>query len=206
MTRLQKIICKAVEDNRCGYKIMDQNFKSVNGGNFDFRPYLPTDEKPGPWLRTITDIQLCLSGYHLTLEPHRWYGNVVYLAEANSLVESEEKTVHSSIRLLKRIYPENCIDYRLFVRTMFPFLEGADLRGANLRGAYLRGPDLRGANLVGADLRGAYLEGADLRGADLWGADLRGAYLEGADLRGAYLSVADLERTHRPENDLPEKE
>jgi hypothetical protein len=106
---------------------------------FDWTPYLPTEKSPGPWLPEIRELKLCSRGYHVTADPAIWYGNVVYLCETMEPADLTDKTVHATIRLLVRIFPEDCIDPRVYVRVMFPFLGGANLEGANLRGANLYG-------------------------------------------------------------------
>jgi len=85
------------------------------------------------------------------------------------MVQSE-KQAFSTGRLLKRIWCDQIIDIRIWVR-----VKGADLRGADLRHADLRHANFRHADLWHANLRGTNLWYADLRGANLWYADLRNA-------------------------------
>jgi len=170
---LQQIICKALDEGRLAYKVLDQNFQASGGGTFDYRPYLPNDDKPGDWLPKIEKPEECCRGWHFTLDPLVWPGCVVFLVETKTKMKRSEKQAFSTGRLLKRIWHDEVIDIRLWVKTKAPYLSGADLRGADLRGAYLggaylSGADLGGAYLRGADLRGAYLGGADLSGADRW--------------------------------------
>jgi len=188
MKLLQRVICKALDENRMAYKVMDHNYLSSNGGSFDWRPYLPSETSPGKWLPEIDDTELCSRGYHVTKDPAIWIGNIVYLCETREPVCLTDKTVHATLRLLVRTRPEDCIDPRVYVRVMYPFLSGANLTGANLSGAYLSGAYLTGAYLTGANLTGAYLTGADLTGANL---------------SRAYLTRANLSRANRTQDDIP---
>jgi uncharacterized protein YjbI with pentapeptide repeats len=100
-------------------------------------------------------------------------------------------------------------DWRIKNEEIKPYLEKADLVGADLKNADLRKADLRGARLGGADLRDANLGESDLRDAYLGEADLSRAYFMGADLRCAYLRAAflvgaNIERTDLMQADLVE--
>ena len=205
---MKNVICKALDEHRLAYKVLNQNLQACGGGTFDYREYLPTANKPGKWLPELADPEECIRGWHFTLDPLSWPGCVVFLVEVKTEVRYSHKQAFSTGRLLKRIWHDECLDVRLWVRINSADLNsaylngvdlsGADLRNVDLRNAYLRNADLRNAYLRNADLRNAYLGGADLRGADLGGAylrgaDLRNAYLGGADLRGADLGGADLE-------------
>lgn len=105
---------------------------------------------------------------------HRFTGNVLFAADAESIKDALASAIKS----------------------------GADLTGADLTGAYLSCADLRGAHLWGADLTGAYLGRADLTGAHLSGADLTGAYLWGADLTGAITNYLTIGIHAAPEGEL----
>ena len=154
MKVLQRVICKALDENRMAYKVMDHNYRSSNGGSFDWRPYLPSETSPGKWLPEIDDTELCSSGYHVTKDPAIWIGNIVYLCETREPVCLTDKTVHATLRLLVRMRPGDCIDPRVYVRVMYPFLTRADLSGAYLIGADLSGAYLSGANRTQDDIPG----------------------------------------------------
>ncbi|MGC8610658.1 MAG: pentapeptide repeat-containing protein, partial [Thermoplasmata archaeon] len=150
--------------------------------------YLPQGNKPGKWLPRIKNFKLYENGYHLTLEPHKWYGNRVFLCE---YCEKGSKKYESNIavetfRFLKEITIDSCIDPRIYVR--IANLEWANLAGLDLSEVNLVGANLLCANLARTDLRGANLERANLKFADLRGANLTGAILYRADLSGANLS------------------
>jgi len=152
---------------------------------FNYEKYLPIGNKPGPWLPPIENIKLCKVGYHLTLEPHKWEGNRVFLCEYKGRTEGDAyKFVVSTFRFLKEITITNCIDPQIFVR--IAYLCHADLSGVDLSGAVLQGADLYEANLSYANLRMV-----DFRRADLSYADLSGANLTGADLSEAkfYMTI-----------------
>jgi hypothetical protein len=185
---------------------------------FNYEKYLPIENKPGPWLPLIENIKLCEVGYHLTLEPHKWEGNRVFLCEYKGKTEGDaDKFVVSTFRFLKEITITNCIDPHIFVRIAYLChvdLRGVDLswvdlswtnlHGANLQGANLAEADLRGANLSGANLEGANLRGANLFMAELGLADLKEADFSEADLEKASLVGADLRRANFQEADLTE--
>ena len=154
---MKAIICKALDEHRLAYKVLDQNFQACGGGTFDYRGYLPSPvNKPGKWLPKIAEPVECIQGWHFTLDPLAWPGCVVYLVETKTTVTGGHKQAFSTGRLLKRVWHDECLDVRLWVRIKAPYLGGADLRGADLWGADLWGAYLGGADLGGADLRGAY--------------------------------------------------
>ncbi len=102
---------------------------ACNGGSFNYEKYLPQGNKAGKWLPKIEDIQKCSTGYHLTLEPHKWAGNRVFLCEYKGQFDGEDdKIVCQSFRFLREITVTNCIDPKIYVRI-------ANLYGANLSGA-----------------------------------------------------------------------
>ena len=157
---IQTIIKKALEENRLAWKLFDQEIGSCNGGSGSYRDYLPTETSPGPWLPTIEKIRECYSGYHVTLEPHKWRGLVVYLVETKEPIIKPNKQVVSTYRMLRRVYSDECIDQQLLTRVRYPLLAKANLAGADLAGADLARADLAGADLAGADLAEANLAGA----------------------------------------------
>jgi len=75
---IQEIICKALDENRLAYKVLDHNFQACGGGTFDYREYLPTEDTPGAWLPEIQDVAECERGWHFTLDPLAWSGCVVF--------------------------------------------------------------------------------------------------------------------------------
>jgi hypothetical protein len=207
MDNVQQIMCKALEGGRLGYKVLDHNNQSSNGGCFDWSDYLPTRTKPGKWTPKTQKAAICQCGYHVTQDPAIWLGNVVYVCETDVGILDPQKSAYHSVRLLRRVRSQDCIELRMYVRVRFPFLSWANLRGADLTGAKLTRADLTGADLswadlTGAHLYGAYLSGADLSGANLRGADLNGANLYGADLRGANLNGANLNGANLTRADL----
>jgi hypothetical protein len=62
---------------------------SLTGGysQFNYKPYLPTEGKPGKWMSIRSDrkLQMCQTGFHVTNKPEYWGGddknNTVYLVE-----------------------------------------------------------------------------------------------------------------------------
>ena len=160
-------IQKALPKGRLAYKILDQNFQASGGGTFDYRPYLPTADKPGKWLPEIADPEECVRGWHFTLDPLVWPGCVVFLVETKEEMTQSQKQAFPTGRLLKRIWHDECVDVRLWVRIKAPHLSYANLRYANLRSANLRYADLSYANLSSANLSSADLSYADLSSAYL---------------------------------------
>jgi len=167
---MEKLIAEALGRKCLAYKVLEQNFQSCSGGTFDWRHYLPTDTEPGQWLPEIVSVAECVRGYHFTLDPLTWSGCVVFLVETPEKMGGHHKQAFRTGRMLKRIWPDQVVDLRLWVRVRFPFLYGANLNGANLDGANLDGASLYEANLNGANLNGANLDGANLNGANLYGA------------------------------------
>ena len=51
------------------YKVISKDYKSFNGGYFDWKDYLPKGNKKGKWTPKIKNLNICSSGYHLT----KWY-------------------------------------------------------------------------------------------------------------------------------------
>jgi hypothetical protein len=172
---------KALAEGRLFFRITDQNGNSCNGGDRSFKADPCSKNIPGQWMKKITQISICSTGYHCTLDPVKWYGSRVCLVEVDTVKErSADKIVCSSFREIEVVIPENCTDIRIYVACKKPYLmkedlAGADLSEANLSGANLRWTNLSGANLSEANLRWANLSGANLSGANLSGADLSGA-------------------------------
>ena len=100
---------------------------------------------------------------------HRFTGSVLFSAEVDALLSTEELRLGAAVRL--------AIKAR------------ANLACADLAGADLTGADLAHANLAGANLAGAHLAGANLAGANLARADLAGANLARANLAGAHFAI-----------------
>ena len=105
-------------------------------------------------------------------------------------------------RILRLISYSSWLGLEVFVKTVGPFLEGINLRGADLRGAelygvnlnhaYLSGATLNGINLSGAKLNQSFLGSVQLCRANLSQTELNGAFLGNADLSGAFLGNASL--------------
>ena len=184
---------------RNAWKVLTSTNAS-NGGDMNYAPYLPGGErgKRRKWLPKIEKIEMCKRGYHLTLTPHQWEGDRVFLVEykTTGLQMEYGKICVPSFRFLAEITTENCIDPQIYIRITKDLrgcnLTGANLPGAKLRGVNLRNADLSGANLSGADLTGAGLRGANLRGANMQSADMYHTDLAGADMIGANLQLANL--------------
>ena len=83
-------------------------------------------------------------------------------------------------------------EWRRDHRTVWPWLNDADLDRANLRGVNLGGTVLTGTTLKGTLLDDANLKRASLGRADFQGASLIRANLEGARLEGANFESTDL--------------
>lgn len=99
------------------YKVVVDG-RSVNGGRFDYTPYLPTEKgdgtwTPGAWTPEIAIPEACVCGYHLTTDPFgawRALGMTVYAAEGHGAYAAadggtittvtDNKLAFASIRLL----------------------------------------------------------------------------------------------------------
>lgn len=83
---------------------------------FDYRDYLPTDGKPGPWLPKVSRISLCKRGYHACKVGNviDWYDAELYEVELRGRIYgiNGNKVVAQQIRLLRRIkgYSESRLD------------------------------------------------------------------------------------------------
>ena len=104
------------------YKIIDENNKSCNGGNFDWTEYLPTkndDESwtPGKWTPEHP-VVMCKSGYHVIDAYHLldWANAQLYECEVIGAVADEDNDKYAcrSIRLVKKIETWNDRNLRLF--------------------------------------------------------------------------------------------
>ena len=94
------------------YKLISSNYKSMNGGDFDWSDYLPKGSEPGKWTPTV-DCAICSSGYHVTEFWNMWYkeGCHIYEVDVKGNYEHKdpgvcEKHVYPSIRLVKEYVPE----------------------------------------------------------------------------------------------------
>jgi hypothetical protein len=94
------------------YKVISEDNKSCNGGDFDWTPYLPKGTKPGKWTPKIKDTKECCKGYHVTQYWNMWYKEDCRIFECevkgcttNTNPGVIEKEVCSSIRLVKEIFP-----------------------------------------------------------------------------------------------------
>jgi len=173
---LREITVKALDEGRIFWCVTDQHGRPCNGGDKSQRIDPPHGDEPGAWSTPVADPLICYRGYHVTTDPIRWSGSLVWLVEVDEVIEEQDdKRLVRRRRALGCVDPDQCVDLRIWAAASRPHLRGANLRGADLYGA-----DLSGADLYGADLCGANLRGADLRGADLSGADL-GEWERGPD-------------------------
>lgn len=168
--------------------------------------------RPGVWMPTVQEPQVCMRGYHLTIDPLRWWvpRATLWVAQGRGVRSSVsgDKAAWSSVRLLSQVtrkwplldfYPRIRAFLAATARSTRPRsnirwanLAGADVSYACLAGANLSETNLTRANLTWANLIGANLTGADLTGANLTWASLTGANLTRANLKGANLTGADL--------------
>jgi hypothetical protein len=104
------------------FKIINENNKSCNGGNFDWTEYLPTkndDESwmPGKWTPEHP-VVMCKSGYHVMDANHLldWANAQLYECEVIGAVADEDNDKYAcrSIRLVKKIETWNDRNLRLF--------------------------------------------------------------------------------------------
>ncbi len=104
------------------FKIIDENNKPCNGGNFDWTEYLPTkndDESwmPGKWTPEHP-VVMCKSGYHVIDANHLldWANAQLYECEVIGAVADEDNDKYAcrSIRLVKKIETWNDRNLRLF--------------------------------------------------------------------------------------------
>ena len=96
------------------YKVIDKNYKAKDGGSFDYKDYLPKENKKGKWTPKINNPIECEKGYHIT--PY-WNiflnsdSDLIFEVEVKGLIEKEntvgviDKYVCSSIRYIKQYKP-----------------------------------------------------------------------------------------------------
>jgi hypothetical protein len=94
------------------YKVISKENKSCHGGDFDWTPYLPEENKPGKWTPEIKDTEECIKGYHVTQYWNMWYKKDcrIFKCEVKGCTCCEYpgvigKEVCTSIRLVKEIFP-----------------------------------------------------------------------------------------------------
>ena len=97
------------------YKVLNYDGKPIHGGKGSYS--LPTTDKPGKWMPPIKPVP-CHSGYHLCRGAEHlvyWLGPVIWGVEARGeIVESDNKVVCESIRLITRVDTWNEKTQRLF--------------------------------------------------------------------------------------------
>jgi hypothetical protein len=96
------------------YKVL-KNTIAKDGGSFDYKNYLPKNNKIGSWLPKIVikKEDICSKGYHLTKNYHNWVnnGNVVFECEPKNVIEwSDDKCVCDSFRFIKKIKTNTGLD------------------------------------------------------------------------------------------------
>ena len=95
------------------YKVISKENKSCHGGDFDWTPYLPEENKPGKWTPEIKDTEEYIKGYHVTQYWNMWYkeeGCRIFECEVKGCTHDKqpgvtEKEACYSIRLVKEIFP-----------------------------------------------------------------------------------------------------
>lgn len=95
------------------YKVIDANNRSCHGGDFDWTPYLPKGKRPGKWTPAIENVEICVTGYHVTQYWNMWYPvSDVRIFECNvkGLIFNKipgvvKKEVCERIQLIKEIFP-----------------------------------------------------------------------------------------------------
>ncbi len=97
---------KFIDENNCGYN------------DFDYTDYLPRDGEPGPWLPEAEgEIVPCENGYH-ACKPQfvsHWIDARLYEVElSGTLVDADNKTAASRIRLVRKVDAWNEKTQRLF--------------------------------------------------------------------------------------------
>jgi len=102
------------------YKIIDENNKSCNGGNFDWTESLPVKNEDGSWTpgkwTPEQPVVMCESGYHVMDAYHllNWPNTQLYECEVIGAVEDNDKYACNSIRLTRKIETWNDKTLRLF--------------------------------------------------------------------------------------------
>lgn len=93
------------------YKVVNDTHQSFHGGTFDWTPYLPTEDCPGPWTPPV-EVKQCVSGYHVTPYPNMWGGTDpgmrVYEVEVVGEVDLSgpgvvDKAAVTSLRLVRDV-------------------------------------------------------------------------------------------------------
>jgi hypothetical protein len=97
------------------YKILNNDGTACHGGQG--RWHLPAGDRPGQWMRRITNPVLCERGYHLCRGEYllEWLGPALFIAEADgAIVDADTKIVVERARLVTRVetYTERTL--RLF--------------------------------------------------------------------------------------------
>ena len=85
--------------------------------NFDFTPYLPTDDQPAPWLPEVERLEFCESGYHACTREKLldWLNAEMWEVEyKNDPEHGNDKVNGSCIRFLRRVDGWNDQTARLF--------------------------------------------------------------------------------------------
>ena len=85
--------------------------------DFDFTPYLPTDDQPGPWLPKVERLEFCKSGYHACTREKLldWLNAEMWEVEYKVEPEHRDDKVNGScIRFLRRVDGWNYQTARLF--------------------------------------------------------------------------------------------
>ena len=98
------------------YKFIDENNCGYNG--FDYSEYLPRDGQPGTPLPTVEgEIIPCENGYHACRRESvsRWIKAQLYEVElTGTLVDGDDKTAASDIRIIRKVDAWNERTQRLF--------------------------------------------------------------------------------------------
>jgi len=98
------------------YKFLTENNKGPYSG-FDFTPYLPTDDGPGPWLPEVKRLEQCESGYHSCTKDHlvNWLDAKLFEVEYKAEPEHYDDKVNGhSFRFMRRVDTWNDRTARLF--------------------------------------------------------------------------------------------
>jgi hypothetical protein len=96
------------------YKVLDKDCRAKDGGDFDYKDYLPKGNKKGKWTPRIKNLKECSKGYHITPYWNMFLGdntNRVFEVEVKGLIEKKEvgvidKYVCSSLRIIEEIKPK----------------------------------------------------------------------------------------------------
>jgi len=125
MADIQAIMRTALAEGRLYWCVTDQYGRPCNGGDRSQRLVL------GEWSEPVANPVICRRGYHVTTDPLRWSGSLVWLVEADEILASDDdKRLVRRRRPLACVDPDLCVDVRVWVAASRPYLYGADLRGA----------------------------------------------------------------------------